>query len=129
MISLAELFRELKEEKKFEDIIGEEPSIVRLSDSRNSLALELHSQVRILSRGELFFPKYFIEVRRVDSPLFQALFISYGAHEVAFPVNVCPPASKPLVDVEEGVATSVTVVEISDKELSEDDIKGRSKNI
>ena len=114
MVSLAELFRELKEEKEFEDIIGEEPSIVGLPDSRNSLALEFHSQIRILCRGELFFPKYFVEVRRVDSTLFQALFISNGPHEGAFPVNICPPVSKPLVDVEERVAKSVTVVEISD---------------
>ena len=56
--------------------------------------------------------------------MFQALFIGDGTHEVAFPVDVSLPVSKPLIDVEERVANSVTIVEIPDQEFSENDIKG-----
>ena len=48
-----------------------------------------------------------------------------GAHHSSLPVDEGLPATKPIVDVKEGMAISVAVMEeVTNKQLREDNIEG-----
>ena len=87
--------------------------------------VSLHSKGGFLCSGKLIFAKDLVMIRGINSTLFQATFVTNWSHHLPIPVNESSPASQPVVDEQEGVAIGASVVEeVSDEQLSQDDIKG-----
>ena len=125
MISLTEGHGELKEAEEIEEAVGEQQSVIRLANSRDCPTFNFHSKGGVLGSGKLLFSKDLVMIRRINSTLFQASFITNWSHQFPIPVNESFSASKSVVDEQEGVAISASVVEeVSDEHLSQDDIKG-----
>ena len=101
MVLFAENLGEMEKILQAVNIICDKCCIVSLANSRNSEVSKRNSKIGFLSCMKLLFTENFVMIRRINSSLLKAAFISNWAHQVTLPVNKSISVLKPIVQIKE----------------------------